>query len=44
MELNTARVFVKDIVAARQFYSTKLGLPLQADGSQYGYCVFKAGR
>ena len=43
MELNTARVFVKDIVAARQFYSTKLGLPLQADGSQYGYCVFKAG-
>ena len=43
MELNTARVFVKDIDAARQFYSTILGLPLQADGSQYGYCVFKAG-
>jgi predicted enzyme related to lactoylglutathione lyase len=43
MELNTARVFVKDIDAAKQFYSGKLGLPLKADGSQYGYCVFKAG-
>lgn len=43
MELNTARVFVKDIEAAKHFYSSKLGLPLQADGSQYGYCVFKAG-
>ena len=43
MELNTARVFVKDIYAAKQFYSSKLGLPLKADGSQYGYCVFKAG-
>ena len=43
MELNTARVFVKDIDAAKQFYATKLGLPLKADGSQHGYCVFKAG-
>ena len=43
MELNTARVFVRDIDAAKQFYSSKLGLPLKADGSQYGYCVFKAG-
>ena len=43
MELNTARVFVTDISAARHFYSTKLGLPLKADGSQFGYCVFKAG-
>jgi predicted enzyme related to lactoylglutathione lyase len=43
MELNTARVFVRDIDAAKQFYSRKLGLPLTADGSQYGYCVFKAG-
>jgi predicted enzyme related to lactoylglutathione lyase len=43
MELNTARVFVRDIDAAKQFYSRKLGLPLKADGSQYGYCVFKAG-
>jgi predicted enzyme related to lactoylglutathione lyase len=43
MELNAARVFVRDIDAAKQFYSSKLGLPLKADGSQYGYCVFKAG-
>jgi len=43
MELNTARVFVSDIDAAKQFYSSKLGLPLKTDGSQYGYCVFKAG-
>jgi catechol 2,3-dioxygenase-like lactoylglutathione lyase family enzyme len=43
MELNTARVFVKDIAAAKYFYSSKLGLPLKADGSQFGYCVFKAG-
>ena len=43
MELNTARVFVRDIDAAKQFYLSKLGLPLKADGSQYGYCVFKAG-
>jgi len=43
MELNTARVFVRDIDAAKQFYSSKLGLPLKADGRQHGYCVFKAG-
>ena len=43
MELNTARVFVNDIAAAKLFYSNKLGLPLTADGSQHGYCVFKAG-
>lgn len=43
MELNTARVFVNDIDTARHFYSSKLGLPLKADGSQHGYCVFKAG-
>ena len=43
MELNTARVFVKDIEAARHFYEQKLGLPLTADGSEHGYCVFKAG-
>ena len=43
MELNTARVFVNDIEAAKRFYSSQLGLPLKADGSPYGYCVFKAG-
>ena len=43
MELNTARVFVRDIAAAKLFYGQQLGLPLRADGSQYGYCVFKSG-
>jgi predicted enzyme related to lactoylglutathione lyase len=43
MELNTARVFVSNIETAKQFYSNKLGLALKADGSQYGYCVFRTG-
>jgi lactoylglutathione lyase len=43
MELNAARVFVRDIEAAKQFYLSKLGLPLSADGSNHGYCVFRAG-
>lgn len=43
MELNTARVFVSDLASAKNFYSAQLGLPLTADGSKYGYCVFKAG-
>lgn len=43
MELNTARVFVRDIGAAKQFYEQKLGLRLKADGSEHGYCVFKSG-
>ncbi len=43
MNLSTARVFVRDIAVARQFYSEKLALPLKADGSEYGYCVFRSG-
>ena len=43
MELNTARIFVRDIAAAKQFYEQKLGLRLKADGSHFGYCVFKSG-
>lgn len=43
MELNTARVFVQDIASAKQFYEKTLGLKLKADGSRFGYCVFKAG-
>jgi predicted enzyme related to lactoylglutathione lyase len=43
MELNTARVFVRDIDVAKRFYSSQLGLALKADGSQHGYCVFRAG-
>ena len=43
MEMNTARVFVRDVESAKHFYSGKLGLPIKVDGSEYGYCVFKAG-
>ena len=43
MNLNTARIFVKDIVEAKQFYSEKLALPLKADGTKNGYCVFGSG-
>ena len=43
MNLNAVRVFVKDIASAREFYSERLALPIKADGSAYGYCVFNAG-
>ena len=43
MQLNTARVFVRDIAQARQFYGHRLGLALKADGSAQGSCVFSAG-
>ena len=40
MKLSTARVFVRDIHTAKHFYAQLLGLPLKADGSAHGYCVF----
>ena len=43
MELITARVFVRDIAAAKRFYGQVLGLPITADGSGHGYCVFASG-
>lgn len=43
MNLNTARIFVRDIHRARAFYGQVLGLALRADGSVQGYCVFDAG-
>lgn len=43
MNLNTARVFVRDIARARGFYGQALGLRLVADGQAQGYCVFDAG-
>ncbi|NRF68237.1 VOC family protein [Aquincola sp. S2] len=43
MELSAARVFVRDIVAAKRFYGQILGLPIKADGAQHGYCVFESG-
>jgi predicted enzyme related to lactoylglutathione lyase len=43
MNLNTARIFVRDIAEAKSFYQEKLGLRLTAGSSEYGYCVFDAG-
>ena len=43
MNLSTARVFVRDITQAKQFYAQQLSLPLKADGSEHGFCVFSAG-
>jgi len=43
LNLNTARIFVRDIAKAKTFYSISLGLPVKADGVAHGYCVFDAG-
>jgi catechol 2,3-dioxygenase-like lactoylglutathione lyase family enzyme len=43
MQLNTARVFVKDLSSAKSFYADLLGLPLKVDGEHLGYCVFGGG-
>jgi len=44
MNLSAARIFVQDISQARQFYAESLGFPLKVDGSEFGYCVFEAGK
>jgi len=43
VNLAAARVFVRDLVAARDFYSQVLGLNFAHDGVQHGYCVFSTG-
>ena len=43
MKLSTARIFVRNIDAAKQFYAGKLGLKVKDDGSPHGYCVFAGG-
>jgi catechol 2,3-dioxygenase-like lactoylglutathione lyase family enzyme len=43
VNLNTARVFVRDIDQAREFYGRKLGLRVNVANSAQGYCVFNAG-
>ncbi len=43
MNLNTARVFVRDIGKAKEFYAQALGLRIVSDGHAHGYCVFAAG-
>jgi len=43
MQLRTARIFVRDLPGASRFYEEVLGLPLKAEGSEQGFCVFDAG-
>lgn len=43
MNLNTARVFVRDLAAARRFYGEALGLVMRANDLARGYCLFDAG-
>lgn len=43
MNLSAARIFVRDLADACHFYGVVLGLPLQAGGVEYGYCVFNPG-
>jgi catechol 2,3-dioxygenase-like lactoylglutathione lyase family enzyme len=43
MKLNSARVFVNDIAAAKSFYSESLALPLRHGGEEFGFFVFCPG-
>ncbi len=43
MQLNTARVFVRNLTEAQVFYEQSLELPLQAGRAEDGFCVFGAG-
>lgn len=43
MNLNTARVFVRDIAHAKSFYAETLGLNPVAFSAEHGYCVFNTG-
>ena len=43
MNLNSARVFVRDLAAARRFYGEALGLAMRANDVARGYCLFDAG-
>jgi predicted enzyme related to lactoylglutathione lyase len=43
MNLNTARIFVRDLAQAEAFYARTLALPLRAGGASHGFCLFAAG-
>ena len=43
MKLSAARVFVRDLASARQFYAENLGLPLKASGVEQGFLVMGVG-
>lgn len=44
MQLAAARVFVRDIAVARDFYEKRLGLDLGHDGTDEGFCRFDTGQ
>jgi catechol 2,3-dioxygenase-like lactoylglutathione lyase family enzyme len=43
MNLNTVRIYVRDIERAKVFYANALGLKLKVDGAARGHCIFDAG-
>jgi catechol 2,3-dioxygenase-like lactoylglutathione lyase family enzyme len=43
VNLNTARIFVRDLAQAEAFYARTLSLPLRAGGARQGFCLFAAG-
>lgn len=43
MNLNTARIFVRDLAQAEAFYAGTLALPLRAGGAGQGFCLLAAG-
>lgn len=43
MNLNTARIFVRDLAQAEAFYARTLSIPLGAGGASQGFCLFAAG-
>ena len=43
VNLNTARVFVRDLTAARRVSADALGLTQRAHDAARGYCLFDAG-
>jgi predicted enzyme related to lactoylglutathione lyase len=43
MNLGAARVFVRDIVEAKAFYTQRLGLTVEAADEEHGFCMFDTG-
>jgi predicted enzyme related to lactoylglutathione lyase len=43
MQLSAFRLFVNDLIAAKNFYGDTLKLPALEHNADYGYCVFNAG-
>lgn len=43
LQIDSVRLFDTNLHAARQFYAGLLALPLVADGSSQGFCVFQCG-